>query len=156
MAFPALEIYFYNRHRGNVDDPFEDYQWDGATMGMGMEVEEGAKVETIWPGLDCVINSLIPLENVNRAFPRHNSHGDFLPYMPHRAKHPGAGSITPYRSATTLVKRDIPAGGELFKVSLSFGISLSSVDNQLLKCSLKKSHFPELWRPMVSNEAMDV
>ena len=123
MAFPLLDLAFYNEQMGHGVyaqhfDPFIDYIWDGNTMGMGMEVEESRTVTTLWPGLDCVINSLIPLINVHRAFPRHNSHGDPLPYMPHRAKHPAAGSITTYRSATTKAKRDIPAGGELFKASL--------------------------------------
>jgi hypothetical protein len=127
VAFPILELDFYNQQNAEKeddfsDDPFEDYVWDGITMGMGMEIEEGESVNTLWPGLDCVINSLIPLENVQRAFPRHNSHGDPLPYMPHRARHPAAGSMTTYRSAITLVKREIPAGGELFKVCSVCGI----------------------------------
>ena len=83
-------------------------------MGMGRE-STNAEVTTLWPGLDCAINSLIPLENVHRAFPLHSSHGDDLPYLPHRSVDPGAGAMTTYRAAQTIVKKAIPSGGELFK-----------------------------------------
>jgi hypothetical protein len=88
--------------------------WDGKGMGMGLESLEW-EVTAVWPGIYCVVNSLIPLENVNIAIPLHSSHGDDLPYMPHSSIDPGAGAITPYRAAPTIVKREIPAGGELFK-----------------------------------------
>ena len=89
-----------------------DYVWDGTTMGMGHEAE--GEVTALWPGLDCAINCNIPLENVKRAFPVHPAHG--LPLsIPHRSKDPGAGAVTLYRSGSTKVTRDIPAGGELFK-----------------------------------------
>lgn len=118
VVFPLLDIPAYNAFAPIQVDPFENYVWDGTTMGMGKEVaEETGTVTTLWPGLDCAINCLIPLENVYRAFPQHNSHGDPLPYMPHRARDPGAGAITTYRSGRTVVKRDVPAGGELFKVN---------------------------------------
>jgi hypothetical protein len=84
-------------------------------MGMGSECD--GEVRALWPGLDCAINCNIPLDNVIRSFPLHKSHEDEgLEYMPHRRKDPGAGSITPYRGSQTMVSRDIPAGGELFKV----------------------------------------
>lgn len=126
VVFPLLELPWYNgveqlglEYYEDYYDPFEDYVWDGITMGMGMESDAGFDAVTaLWPGLDCAINCLIPLENVHRSFPQHNSHGDDLPYMPHRARDPGAGAVTTYRSAIqTVVKRDVPAGGELFKVS---------------------------------------
>jgi hypothetical protein len=92
----------------------QDYVWSGITMGMGLE-STSAEVTALWPGLDSAINSLIPLENVHRAFPLHSSHGDDLPYLPHRSLDPGAGAITTYRAAQTIVKKAIPPGGELFK-----------------------------------------
>ena len=113
----------FNWHNGWALDgtpyrnPFDDYVWDGVTMGMGKEIEDGGDLTALWPGIDCVINCLIPLENVARAFPKHTSHGDQLPYMPHRARDPGSGAITTYRSGETYVTRPVPVGGELFKVS---------------------------------------
>ena len=100
----------------SFDNDFADYVWDGTTMGMGREID-GPDNKALWPGLDCSINCLLPLENVEVAFPQHLSHGDHLPYMPHRKKDPGAGAITTYRDGKTHVSRDIPSGGELFKVS---------------------------------------
>ena len=115
VCFPLIEL---DWHNGYVFDsnpyfnPFEDYVWDGKTMGMGKECDE--VVTALWPGLDCAINCNIPLENVKRSFPKHPSHGTPL-NLPHRSKDPGAGAITPYRSAKTTVTRHVPAGGELFK-----------------------------------------
>jgi hypothetical protein len=84
-------------------------------MGMGSECD--SEVTALWPGLDCAVNCNIPLENVKRSFPLHPSHEDEgLEYIPHRSKDSGAGSMTTYRSSETMVVRDVPAGGELFKV----------------------------------------
>jgi hypothetical protein len=77
-------------------------------MGMGFETET-AKLNALWPGLDCTINCNIPLVNVAKAFPTQKSMGVY------RSKHPGAGAVSPYRSGSTHVIRDIPAGSELFK-----------------------------------------
>ena len=126
-AFPLLELDWHNGYAMDPDspetqyfDPFTNYVWDGATMGMGLEIQTGGEVTALWPGLDCAINCQIPLENTKRAFPRHNSHQEepnSLDYMPHRSKDPAAGAVTTYRSGFTVVTREIPAGGELFKVS---------------------------------------
>lgn len=125
LAFPLLELDWHHNYAmdpGNPDfdffDPFSNYVWDGATMGMGMETGEQGEMTALWPGMDCAINCMIPLENVKRAFPRHNSHQDteLNDYMPHRSKDPAAGAVTTYRSGNTIVTREIPAGGELFKV----------------------------------------
>jgi hypothetical protein len=119
VCFPLIELSWYNGVDANDADndlfnPFEDYVWDGITMGMGKEGDE--EITALWPGLDCAINCNIPLENVMRAFPKHPSHfPDDFKTFPHRAYHPAAGSMTTYRSGTTTVKRYIPAGGELFK-----------------------------------------
>ena len=118
VAFPLLELDWHNGLATNYVEeyynPFEDYVWDGITMGMGNECEE--TVTALWPGLDCAINCNIPLENVKRAFPKHSSHGDSVAdFLPHRSKDPGAGAVTTYRSGMTMVTRDIPPGGELFK-----------------------------------------
>jgi hypothetical protein len=117
ICFPMLELDWHNGAILNSTEyfnPFEDYVWDGMTMGQGNECE--GDVTALWPGLDCAINCNIPLENVKRAFPKHNSRaGNLLPYMPHRAKDPGAGAISTYRSGITSVTRDVPVGGELFK-----------------------------------------
>jgi hypothetical protein len=115
VCFPLLELDWHNGailEDKEYFNPFEDYVWDGVTMGMGNECEE--QVTALWPGLDCAVNCNIPLENVERAFPMHPSHGSSL-NQPHRSKDPGAGALTTYRAGTTTVKRDIPAGGELFK-----------------------------------------
>lgn len=119
VAFPLMELSWHTsvqQFEINFSDPFADYQWDGISMGMGHEVLSD-DIHTVWPGIDCAINSLIPLENVMQAFPKHLSHGHYIPYMPHRAIDPGAGAISTYRASETVVKRDIPPGGELFKAS---------------------------------------
>ena len=136
VCFPLIEMDWHNDAYQIVDDddsiegyymedfdivyqtPFDDFAWDGDSMGMGNEAD--GEISAIWPGLDCAINSLIPLENVKKSFPTHLAHDDYdelQDYMPDRYSSPNAGSITPYRSSKipTVVSRKIPAGGELFK-----------------------------------------
>jgi hypothetical protein len=92
---------------------FDDYTWNGLEMGMAHESLQW-EVSAVWPGLFCATNSMIPLRNIDVAFPTHSSHGHDLPYMPHRSTDPGAGSVTTYRAAPVTVSRTIPAGGEVF------------------------------------------
>jgi hypothetical protein len=95
-------------------DVFKDYVWSGPHVGMALE-------SVRWPhkvigfGFYSAANSVNPLENVRLPFPLlHSSHGNDLTYMPHRSTDPGAGAVTTYRSGTSLVKRAIPEGGEVF------------------------------------------
>jgi hypothetical protein len=116
LAFPILLI---DGSKGfgqivNCLKVFKDYGWFDQAAGMALESSK-------WPiiiigiGVYSAANSVIPLENVNLPFPLlHSSHGYDLPYMPHRSIDPGAGSVSPYRAANTIVSRRIPAGGEVF------------------------------------------
>ena len=105
-AIPLIDIYWHNDQ--DFFYPFGDYVWNGNVMGMTPEVEQG-DVDAYWPGLDCMINCNLALLNVKKAIPTYDEAGM------HRATYPGAGAISYYDKGITEVKRDIPAGGELFK-----------------------------------------
>ena len=107
VCFPIVELKI---HHPETFNPFDDYIWAGEVMGMIMEAGPSSDVEALCPGLDCAINSLLPLINVGKALPEHDNYAGL-----HRSKYPGAGAITPYHNGTTLVQRRIPPGGELFK-----------------------------------------
>jgi hypothetical protein len=68
-----------------------------------------ADVEAFCTGLDCAINCNIPLVNVGM------SEAVYDEAKLHRSTDPAAGSITPYNNGTTVVKRYVPPGGEIFK-----------------------------------------
>ena len=112
VCFPLLELEIHNLDQPNETffNPFADYVWEGSIMGMGLEVLT-SQVSALWPGMDCAINCNTPLTNVKRAFPTYST------LDLDRSKHPTAGAMTPYRKGITKVSKDIPAGGELFKVS---------------------------------------
>ena len=77
-------------------------------MGMTAETDSD-DVEAYCPGLDCAVNCNPALLNVAKSTPMHDEAGL------HRSKDPGSGARSPYHNGTTLVTREIPAGGELFK-----------------------------------------
>jgi len=56
-----------------------------------------------------MVNCHSGLLNVEKVTPVYNEGGI------HRSKHHGAGGVSPYDGAESLVMRDIPVGGELFK-----------------------------------------
>jgi hypothetical protein len=97
-----------NNHDHDYFNPFSDYYWAGAVMGMQREVESD-DIEAYCPGLDCAINCHLALINVQKSIPLYDTAGM------HRHRDPGAGAFTPYHNGTTIVSRHIPAGGELFK-----------------------------------------
>lgn len=106
-AIPIIDL-----RRNNGDsffDPLHDYVWDGRYMGMLFESLDASDVQAFWPGLDALVNGHLGLLNVMKSTPVYDEAGL------HRARHPGAGAITPYGPGPTEVSRFIPAGGELFK-----------------------------------------
>jgi hypothetical protein len=106
VCLPLFDIFWHNDN--DFFFPMNDYVWDGRVMGMGLEAEDD-DINAYWPGMDCAVNCNLALLNVAKASPVYDEGGL------HRARHPGAGAISPYHNGTTLVTRYIPAGGELFK-----------------------------------------
>jgi hypothetical protein len=106
----CIPLYHFKTHtnKRDISNPFSDYVWQGAVMGMKFEAKDGESLG-FCPGLDCVINCNHALINVGKATPIYDDGGL------HRSEDPGAGSFSPYHNGTTIVTRDIPAGGELFK-----------------------------------------
>ena len=98
------------RHNGDAffPNPFRDYVWAGAIMGMSLETDTD-DIEAYCPGVDGAINCHPALINVGTMTPRYDDAGV------RRHLDPGVGSFTPYHNGTTTVVRPIPAGGELFK-----------------------------------------
>jgi hypothetical protein len=86
-----------------------EYVWDGRGM-MGMHSESVHEpLDAYAPGLDCAINCHLGLLNVERTFPSYDTN------LPHRSKHPSAGSMSAYWNSTTYTTTTVPAGAELFK-----------------------------------------
>jgi hypothetical protein len=108
-AIPLIDVWWHNGHEEDFFDPMQDYTWDGSSMGMGLEVFRNNDLSAFWPGIDAMVNCNAALLNTEKATPRYDEGGL------HRSKHPGAGGITPYNADQSIVTRDIPIGGELFK-----------------------------------------
>ena len=112
-AIPIIDIYRNNKHTSAADVdffyPLVDYVWDGGSMGMAEEVSSSTKIDAYWPGLDCAINSHLPLVNVAKSIPSYQERGV------HRSRDPGAGAFTPYHDGRSVALSQIPAGAELFK-----------------------------------------
>lgn len=106
LYIPLVDIYKNDGGRPK-HWPLGDYVWGGADMGMFSD-SQYQDVTAYCPGLDAAVNGGLQIINVGKSTPQFD-------FTLHRSKDPGAGAITPYHNGTTLVTRDIPAGGEVFK-----------------------------------------
>ena len=100
MSYTSPDYYF---------NPTQNYVWDGASMGMKLEVFSTTDLAAFWPGIDAMVNCHAGLLNLEKATPSYDD-GQL-----HRAIHPAAGAISPYDGGPSSVTRSIPQGGELFK-----------------------------------------
>lgn len=116
VILPVSDLEFHFSANENYSpwfyyDPTKEYVWAGGQMGVQFEsAAEESGVSAFVPGLDCVVNCHLGLLNVDCGFPTFDNAGL------HRSRDPGVGAFTPYLNSTTVVKHEIPAGGELFKV----------------------------------------
>jgi len=115
-AIPLVDTFWHNGYTEenqfhSLFDPTRDYVWDGVSMGMRLELFDTNQISAFWPGIDAMVNSHYGLLNLLKATPAYDEAGI------HRSKHHGAGSTSPYDAGDvgSLVIRDIPVGGELFK-----------------------------------------
>ena len=108
-AIPLIDVWWHNGQIYDFFNPMDDYTWDGSSMGMGLETLHKNDLSAFWPGIDAMVNCNAALLNTEKATPRYDEGGL------HRAKHPGAGGMTPYNADQSILIRDIPIGGELFK-----------------------------------------
>jgi hypothetical protein len=111
-AIPLVDAFWHNGFPDPFFNPTADYVWDGASMGMRLELYDPNDISAFWPGIDAMVNCHFGLLNLEKATPVYNEGGV------HRSKHHGAGSISPYDAypdGSSYVIRDIPQGGELFK-----------------------------------------
>ena len=111
-AIPLIDAHWHNGLYPDFFNPTADYVWDGASMGMRLEVFDVADLSAFWPGIDAMVNCHFGLNNLEKATPVYDEGGI------HRSRHHGAGSVSPYEAnqdGSSYVTRDIPAGGELFK-----------------------------------------
>jgi hypothetical protein len=107
VCLPQIDLQYHNRKP--AFDSMQDYYWQGSNMGMARETHSNDN-SAYCPGLDCAINCHLGLLNTQHSFPIY----DYTDL--HRSKDAGAGAFTPYHNGTTFVTRNIPAGGELFKM----------------------------------------
>lgn len=109
-AIPLVDLYFHNNYFvDGFANPTVDYVWSGEQMGMVLETFESDDISAFWPGIDAMVNCHSGLNNVDKATPVYDEGGI------HRSKHPGAGAVSPYNADESVVIRDIPIGGEIFK-----------------------------------------
>jgi len=109
VCLPLIDSNWHlNPNTDGYYNPFQEYFWNGAAMGMLRE-SDGEDVQAHCAGLDSAINCHLGLVNVQKAVPVYDE-GNL-----HRRKDPGVGAFTPYHNGTTLASRYIPAGSELFK-----------------------------------------
>ena len=107
VMLPFVDMNFHNGDR-EYFNIWDDYLWDGATMGMHLESSDH-DVDAYAPGLDCAINCHLALLNVDRGSPHFDDAGL------HRSRDPGAGAFSLWINGSTIAMENIPAGGELFK-----------------------------------------
>lgn len=114
VAIPIIDLEWNNAkiEGESFPNPFDDYVWNGRSMGMGPEVGDLEWITTYWPGLDAMVNSFSPLINLERSLPDYDP--DINATM-HRSKDPGMGSFSPYVGGRSFVHHHVPVGGELFK-----------------------------------------
>jgi hypothetical protein len=106
VCIPDIDLHYHNRLP--LFDPFMDYYWGGASMGMTRESHSN-DVTAFCSGFDCTLNCHLGVINTGPSVPLYDYAGF------HRSKDPGAGAFTPYHNGTTYTTRNVPAGGELFK-----------------------------------------
>lgn len=107
VCLPQLDLRYHNRQP--MFDSMQDYYWQGNNMGMARESHSNDN-SAYCPGLDCATNCHLGLLNTQHSYPLYDNS------VLHRSKDPGAGAFTPYHNGTTYASRNIPAGGELFKM----------------------------------------
>jgi hypothetical protein len=93
----------------NLTWVFDNYTWNGASLGMSRESDPNDVVFALGLGLDSASNCNPALLNVESELPRWDDVGL------HRSRNPGAGAIAQYLSGDNRATRMVPAGGELFK-----------------------------------------
>jgi len=108
-AIPVIDVKWHNGQVEDFFDPLQDFTWDGTSMGMTLENYSNSDLAAFWPGIDAMVNCNSGLLNTEKAVPVYDDG------VLHRYQHPGAGAITPYNADQSIVVRDIPIGGELFK-----------------------------------------
>ncbi|CAB9497784.1 Guanylate cyclase [Seminavis robusta] len=110
VIVPLVELHFYSG-QADLFNPFSDYYWRGREKGLhGIVAEHRSNsLQGYVPGVDAAINCNLALINVDMSGSQFDD-GNLSRYH-----HPMAGSMSPYHSTPSLVRMDIPAGGELFK-----------------------------------------
>ena len=113
-AMPLVDVYWHNGFQSHDEFfiPTAEYVWDGVGMAMRLELFDTNDISAFWPGIDALVNCHFGLLNLEKATPVYDEGGI------HRSRHHGAGAVSPYEASyggSSFVKRDIPAGGEMFK-----------------------------------------
>lgn len=98
-----LDFKFSNMY----EHAFEDYVWDFAYLGLGLEDTEDVGV--YWPGINAAVNCYPALINLRMTLPEQDSMGL------HRFRHPGAGAMSQFHKGISRTTAPVPAGGEIFK-----------------------------------------
>jgi SET domain len=109
VCIPLIDVL---RHSPE-ERPFAEYYWGGVSLGLREESAYHNGVDVLCPGVDCVVNCHLALDNVEKAVPQYDDGSLTMGY--HRTTHAGVGAFTPYYNGISHAKRYIPAGGELFK-----------------------------------------
>lgn len=107
IVIPIVDISMHQRGRGKFTFLWDEYTWNGRSLGLGHEVIK--EINAASPGFGAAANSFLDLINIDEGDPTNS-----MPNGLHRSKDPGVGAFTTYHDRKSSAKVNIKAGQELF------------------------------------------
>ncbi|CAB9510485.1 Guanylate cyclase [Seminavis robusta] len=107
VVIPIVDIMMHQRGRGMFEFLWDEYTWNGKSLGLGHEVHHECSAAS--PGFGAAVNCFLDLVNVDEGDPKNT-----VPSGLHRSKDPGVGAFSTYHDRQATAKVKIKAGQELF------------------------------------------
>ena len=98
----CIPLIYFKYYSGKVKT-FKEYYWKGRAVGMYFETYN-SDIQGLCNGLGAIVNSYFPIVNLEEGLPDYEDSQNF----------PGIGAVSPYHNHTSVTRRAIPEGGELF------------------------------------------
>lgn len=107
VVIPIVDIMMHQRGRPQWTFLWDEYTWNGESLGMGHEVIQECNAAS--PGFGAAANSFLDLINVDEGEPDND-----IPHNLHRSRDPGVGAFSTYHNRQVEARMRIRAGQELF------------------------------------------
>ncbi|CAB9501525.1 Guanylate cyclase [Seminavis robusta] len=107
IVIPIVDIMMHQRGRGRWVFVWDEYTWNGKSLGLGHEVIK--EINAASPGFGSAANSFLDLVNVDEGDPINT-----MPSGLHRSRDPGVGAFSTYNDRRSTAKVKIKSGQELF------------------------------------------